>query len=95
MRSRFPFHSGGVGVEVCSLGVALPLATVRNRRCEDAKPLPLGHVRFAWQAHVMLVVLHTPLVVVHRGFKSSQKREKVRDFCVARFSAARVIEGRI
>ena len=27
----FPFHSGGLGVEVCSLDVVQPFATVRNR----------------------------------------------------------------
>ena len=32
MRSKgFPFHSGGVGVELCSPDIAFTSATVRNR----------------------------------------------------------------
>ena len=31
LRQGFPFHSGGVGVELCSPDVAQPFATIRNR----------------------------------------------------------------
>ena len=62
--ARFPFHSGGLGVGVCSLDVASASATVRNR------PQPSATVRNRpREDHMAVPMVSSAEVVIFGGFR--------------------------